>query len=423
MYTKEEFLQDCRTVFEHTDGNIADIPGIGKVVMYEAPLIGFGRADDPLFEKYKEPEVIGPNYLTPKEWFPKARTVVSFFLPFTEAVSSTNRALKKDPSPEWLYARIEGQEFINQFGRNLQKLLEEKGIASCLPFQDPRYSVLLEQTTMNGAPDLHADSRWSERHAAYVCGLGTFGLSRSFITEKGTAGRFTSILVSEEFQPTERKYTGIYDYCTRCGVCAGKCPAQAISLEYGKNNATCRAYLRMTSEKFAPRYGCGKCQVGVPCERTAPGLKRESKEPEKNMAENHKIKVARRSDWKTTPMPERHETFVLHRALSSKDMDALRLGNVPQAMEDKWFWYMEGPTLWAHRSWTGYCIYRIDFKEDQNHVVTVNRDPKQYKCTSVEEDIATLNKLLDWWTEISYDHYHEWLSETYDALKKADEEK
>ena len=84
---------------------------------------------------------------------------------------------------------------------------------------------------------------------------------------------------------------------------------------------------------------------------------------------------------------------------------------------------MEGSTLWAHRSWTGHCIFRIDFKEDQNHVVTVNRDPKQYKCTSVEEDIASLNKLLDWWTEIPYDHYHEWLSETYDALKKADEEK
>ena len=152
-------------------------------------------------------------------------------------------------------------------------------------------------------------------------------------------------------------------------------------------------------------------------------LKRETKEPETNMAENHKTKVARRGDWKTTPMPRRQETFVLHRALSDREMDALRLGNVPQAMEDKWFWYMEGSTLWAHRSWTGHCIYRIDFKEDQNHVVTVNRDPKQYKCTSTEEDIASLNKLLDWWTEIPYDHYHEWLSETYDALKKADEEK
>ena len=38
---------------------------------------------------------------------------------------------------------------------------------------------------------------------------------------------------------------------------------------------------------------------------------------------------------------------------------------------------------------------------------------------SIEEDIKSLNKLLDWWTESPYDHYNEWLSETYDALKKA----
>ena len=82
---------------------------------------------------------------------------------------------------------------------------------------------------------------------------------------------------------------------------------------------------------------------------------------------------------------------------------------------------MEGSTLWAHRSWTGYCIYQIDFKEDGHHVVLVNRDPEQYKCTSMEEDIASLNKLLDWWTELPYDHYNEWLSETYDALQKADQ--
>ena len=25
--------------------------------------------------------------------------------------------------------------------------------------------------------------------------------------------------------------------------------------------------------KYSPRYGCGKCQVGVPCEFRAPGLK------------------------------------------------------------------------------------------------------------------------------------------------------
>ncbi len=137
------------------------------------------------------------------------------------------------------------------------------------------------------------------------------------------------------------------------------------------------------------------------------------------MTGSNKKRIARRGDWKTEPMPERHDTFVLNRAFSELQMDVLRCGNIPQAMEDKWFWYMEGPTLWAHRSWTGHCIYRIEFKDDNNHVVTVNRDPQQYKCTSIEEDIENLNKLLGWWSEPPYDYYNEWLSETRDALENA----
>ena len=132
-----------------------------------------------------------------------------------------------------------------------------------------------------------------------------------------------------------------------------------------------------------------------------------------------KTYTARRTDWKTEPMPQQHETFVLRRSFSDEEMDVLRRGHVPQAMEDKWFWYMEGSTRRAHRSWAGHCIYRIDFKEDSNHIVTVNRYTEQYRCTSIEEDIELLNKLLDWWTETPYDHYNEWLSETYDTLKKA----
>ena len=118
-------------------------------------------------------------------------------------------------------------------------------------------------------------------------------------------------------------------------------------------------------------------------------------------------------------MPEQHGTFILRRPFTAQQMAALRRGNVPQDMGDKWFWFMEGDTLYAHRSWTGYCIYRIDFKPDNNHAVTVNRDPEQYGCTSTAEDIQNLNKLLNWWTEDSYDYYHEWLSETADALNKA----
>ena len=130
-------------------------------------------------------------------------------------------------------------------------------------------------------------------------------------------------------------------------------------------------------------------------------------------------KIAERYDWKSTEMPSKHDTFVLHRPLNPQQMKALRRGNIPKQMEDKWFWFMEGDTLFAHRSWTGYCIYRIDFGPDGNHIVTVNRDPEQYTCVSIEEDAEKLNKLLDWWTQDSYDYYGEWLEETVDDLEKA----
>ena len=132
--------------------------------------------------------------------------------------------------------------------------------------------------------------------------------------------------------------------------------------------------------------------------------------------------VAGRDNWETLPMPLQNETFVLSRSFSDAEMATLHYGNIPQEMEDKWFWFMEGSTLWAHRSWTGFCIYKIDFQDDGNHIVTVNRDPEQYKCVSVEQDIRTLNKLLDWWSRDPYDYYNEWLSETYDALKKNEEQ-
>ncbi len=51
--------------------------------------------------------------------------------------------------------------------------------------------------------------------------------------------------------------------------------------------------------------------------------------------------------------------------------------------------------------------------------MTVNRNPEQYGGDSAEEDLETLNGLLDWWIEAPYDHYGEWISETYDALEKS----
>jgi len=113
-------------------------------------------------------------------------------------------------------------------------------------------------------------STWSERHAAFVCGLGTFGLSRGLITIRGMAGRFGSI-ISELYLPAdERQYEEVSEFCSMCGQCVKRCPVGAISIEEGKNHSICSAFLDRTTTRYSPRYGCGKCQTGVPCESRIP---------------------------------------------------------------------------------------------------------------------------------------------------------
>ena len=270
MYTNTDFTEDCLKLFRRSEGNTAVIPGVGSTELFEEPIIGFASAGDEIFEIFRRKEVIGANYLGPEEWLSGAISVVSFFMPFSEAVRSSNRNDRTDPSMEWLYARIEGQEFIGSYMAAVKAFLGKKGIDACVPSLDERFGVKIEMTAKGLRPDFHADSRWSERHAAYACGLGTFGLSRGLITEKGMAGRFASIITASEFIPSVRKYTGVDDYCIKCGACAGNCPANAISLKYGKNNIKCNRHVEAMKAKYSPRYGCGKCQVGVPCEFRSP---------------------------------------------------------------------------------------------------------------------------------------------------------
>ena len=118
--------------------------------------------------------------------------------------------------------------------------------------------------------DASYTSNWSERHVAFVCGLGTFGLSKGIITEKGLAGRLVGLIVTETFEARKRKYTDLYEYCTRCGACIRRCPAGAISMEGGKRHSPCDTFLESTKKMYAPRYGCGKCQTKVPCESRIP---------------------------------------------------------------------------------------------------------------------------------------------------------
>lgn len=238
--------------------------------IFDEPLIGYAAADDALFDEFMtNGEILNGRFMHPGQWLPESKTVVSVFFPFTAEVKKGNAADMNAPSNEWLHARYEGQKHLNDLTEYLRDCLIDMGYNCVAPALDSRYrNSYVDDRKSNK----DFGGNWSERHAAYVAGLGTFGLSKGLITKRGVAGRFLSLITDMKAEPTPRDYKGIYEYCSMCGACAGNCPANAISLEEGKKHVPCSAFLDAVRINSRPRYGCGKCQVGVPCMDRAPNI-------------------------------------------------------------------------------------------------------------------------------------------------------
>ncbi|MCL1836763.1 MAG: epoxyqueuosine reductase [Treponema sp.] len=250
--------------------DIAMRPELAGMQMFDEPIFGYAAADDPMFAQFREPGIIGDHFVLPGEWLDGAQTVISFFLPFTQTVKKANGADMSWPADEWMHARIEGgNEFQKKICRHAVELLEGAGFAAVAPAFDPRFLARNPDVSDKNRQEFF-NSNWSERHIAHACGLGTFGLSRGLLTAKGTAGRFSSVVTAAVFAPSERRYTKLDEYCTCCGACARNCPAGAISVEKGKSHPVCSAFLDRVLDKHRPYYGCGKCQVQVPCENGLP---------------------------------------------------------------------------------------------------------------------------------------------------------
>lgn len=234
----------------------------GNIRMYDDPLVGFAAADDPLFVELRKPEIVATEHLLPRELLPGARTAISYFLPFSAPVRGSNYGAGL-PSEEWASARIEGEHFNDEVRRFLIHHLEGLGGRAVAPAREAGYRSLGVKST------------WSERHVAYIAGLGTFGLSRSLITARGAAGRVGSVITTLYLPPTARAYRHHEEYCPYltdggCGECIDRCPSGAITRN-GKDKDVCKNYIdTVVKPHFAPRYGCAKCQTGVRCETSRP---------------------------------------------------------------------------------------------------------------------------------------------------------
>ncbi len=212
------------------------------------------------------------RFRPPSWWMEGACTVISIFLPYTDRIIRSNSVSISEPSAEWLHGRHEGQHCIDGLTQYLVDSLICRGYHAVAPSLDSRYY------SVNGThsqPDADIDntsfgSNWSERHVAYAAGLGTFGLSKGLITKKGVAGRFTSVITDMPHNATPREYSDIYAYCSLCGACIVRCPVHAISFEKGKDHTLCSYFLDSVLNRTGLRYGCGKCQVHVPCSTQIP---------------------------------------------------------------------------------------------------------------------------------------------------------
>lgn len=249
---------------------------------FEEPIIKFADTEDPLFEEYKK--IIGEHHFTPKEAFEltfgegsyKGGTVISIVLPINEKTRKSNRTQKELASKEWALTRTFGDEtFVRGFSKHLESYLNKMGYRTITPRLFEWFKI-----HANGS-DL--TSNWSERHIAYVAGLGTFSINDAFITEKGIAVKLISFATELKLTPDVRSVKNHTENCLlcskgTCGACINRCPVSAISKE-GHNKIKCYKYVYgEESSKLAESYGgsakagsgCGLCQTGVPCEGKNP---------------------------------------------------------------------------------------------------------------------------------------------------------
>jgi hypothetical protein len=106
-----------------------------------------------------------------------------------------------------------------------------------------------------------------------------------------------------------------------------------------------------------------------------------------------------RSDWKLRKMPKSRAAIRVNRRFSEREMERIKLGFRPEDMDYKWFIFYEGDHLYIHRSWTGYCIYVVDFEKEGEHYIArqllVNRNPKQYAVSDDSYDEQMVFWLVD----------------------------
>jgi epoxyqueuosine reductase len=271
------------------------LPGeASAAAIFDPPLVGVAAGDDPLFETFKAAGA--PELLTPEElWLQSGLAsgpdhlsrlrVVSIVFPYTAAIREAGARCDRTPPDVYTLGRNRANPLIDSVLGGLEQLCRDWGFQAMAGVRSPVYEMLV------GGEPYRALSTWSERHAAFAAGLGTFSLQRAFITAAGINVRLGSVVTDTPLAVTPRAGDEPFAHCLyladgSCGDCMARCPAGAITTA-GHDKQVCRAYVHELGREFQAgplgallvghrqrangaasiRYstGCALCQFGVPC--------------------------------------------------------------------------------------------------------------------------------------------------------------
>lgn len=273
----KEIKNIISNVFNSLERNNFAVLGKPDEPMFDSPLVGIAAGNDTYYDFLKEH--IGEFHWSPAEAFAikhgsspdssKLR-VISIIFPQTEATNDMQSKQLAFPCDNWYVSRGEWEHLMAEFCSKLEAELDMIGIRSAsidfLQGLGARYSE-----------NVGTASNWSHRHAAFSAGMGTFGLSDGFISERGMSVRLTTIVVEADLDITPRGDIGPYDWCLYyksgiCGACIRRCPVRAIT-EKGHDKTACSNYKDTKCAANWPEYidhsnyktPCGLCQTKIPC--------------------------------------------------------------------------------------------------------------------------------------------------------------
>ena len=240
--------EDLVRRFADSPANVNGMPGGERV--FDRPLVGFAAGDDPsgTSSRHRSATSTGVPQKCSRWRSPSAlrrpgradRRLVGG-CPHSAAARRDNGDEAAAPAERWARGKHFGNHFLRDLAAHMTAALAQEGVRRA-PWYLPQWS-----REFAAGPRYGEASPWSERHAAYAAGLGTFGLCDGLITPVGKAMRCGSIVArvrvpATDARPTRSTPPTASPITVRRDAqgCIERCPTGAINGR-GHDKAACHA--------------------------------------------------------------------------------------------------------------------------------------------------------------------------------------